>query len=406
MLIYARRCSSTGYSARLVVVLRCCLLHFQRASRPRISRLRDVVVRTRALRAPGASGRRGSSTPARRESASPTRSARSVQPEAHGEAFGEAERVPQGGACRLVDGGLYAVAEVHLGQVAVVDVAGEDRLPRREGRRPSVRPQPTERSRWVRSVKDLWKAGQCSRSTSWRIDSPILAAGRPQAPAQTASLPASRWCRPGPRRKGSEVPKRRWSKSPVAFSSIQAHSSVVEHGAVAFLEYPSGARVHHDQAHPAEVAVVAPAACRRSRGRPCRRTRAGCGSGSSASRTLLEEIVFVQFLRGEVAEVLVDPVGHESPDDALLPPRLGAHLAHPGFRGVPVVVDVVVVEDHGRRHGREEPPDYRVLPGVPVQARVLLEVGDLLARRLARVAPRADELEGAHGDLVGVDLVP
>ena len=69
-------------------------------------------------------------------------------------------------------------------------------------------------------------------------------------------------------------------------------------------------------------------------------------------------------------------------------------------------MDVVVVEDHGRGHGREEPPYYRVLPGVPVQARVLLEVGDLLARRLARVAPRADELAGTHGDIVGVDLVP
>jgi hypothetical protein len=77
----------------------------------------------------------------------------------------------------------------------------------------------------------------------------------------------------------------------------------------------------------------------------------------------------------------------------------------PGLRGVPVVVDIVVVEDHRRRQGREKPPDDGVPPGVPVQARVLLEVGDLLAGRFVRVAPRADEIEGSLGDLVGVDLI-
>ncbi len=50
--------------------------------------------------------------------------------------------------------------------------------------------------------------------------------------------------------------------------------------------------------------------------------------------------------------------------------------------------------------------DDGVLPCIPVQAGVLLEVSDLLARGLARIAPRADELAGARGDLVGVDLVP
>src|SRR5918993_3254960 len=48
-------------------------------------------------------------------------------PEAHDEAFRESERVSQGGAGRLVDGGLYAIAEVHFGQVAVVHISGEDR---------------------------------------------------------------------------------------------------------------------------------------------------------------------------------------------------------------------------------------------------------------------------------------
>ncbi len=48
-------------------------------------------------------------------------------PKAHGEPFGKAQRVSQGRACRLVDGGGSAVAELHLRQVAVVHVAGEDR---------------------------------------------------------------------------------------------------------------------------------------------------------------------------------------------------------------------------------------------------------------------------------------
>src|SRR4051794_3343365 len=43
--------------------------------------------------------------------------------EAHDEAFGEAQRVAQGRAGGLVDGGLYAVAEVHSGQVTVVYIA-------------------------------------------------------------------------------------------------------------------------------------------------------------------------------------------------------------------------------------------------------------------------------------------
>ena len=47
----------------------------------------------------------------------------------------------------------------------------------------------------------------------------------------------------------------------------------------------------------------------------------------------------------------------------------------------------------------------RVAPRLPVQARVLLEVGDLLARRQARVAPRADELARLGRVLVDVDLV-
>ena len=89
--------------------------------------------------------------------------------------------------------------------------------------------------------------------------------------------------------------------------------------------------------------------------------------------------------------MLVEPVGHERADDPLLPPGRRPHLAHPGRGDVPVVVDVVVVEDHRARHGREQPADVGIAPRLAVEPRVLLEVGDLLARRAARVAARADE---------------
>ena len=62
------------------------------------------------------------------------------------------------------------------------------------------------------------------------------------------------------------------------------------------------------------------------------------------------------------------------------------HLLHPAPGDVPVVVDVVVVEDHRRRHRREQPADVGVRPRLSIEARVLLEVGDLLAGRLVRVA--------------------
>jgi hypothetical protein len=67
-------------------------------------------------------------------------------------------------------------------------------------------------------------------------------------------------------------------------------------------------------------------------------------------------------------------------------------------------VDVVVVEDHRRRHGREQPADRRARPGLAVELRVLLEVGDLLAGRLADVAPLR-MTRASRRDLVGVDLV-
>ena len=69
-----------------------------------------------------------------------------------------------------------------------------------------------------------------------------------------------------------------------------------------------------------------------------------------------------QFLGGEVAQVLVDPVGRQRGADPLAPPRPLGHLLAPGLRGVPVVVDVVVVEDHRGGDAGHEPADLGVGP--------------------------------------------
>ena len=91
-------------------------------------------------------------------------------------------------------------------------------------------------------------------------------------------------------------------------------------------------------------------------------------------RGLLVGLVLVELGRREVAEVLVDPVGHQAADHAALVPVGLAHLVEPGLRGLPLVVDLVVVEDHRGRQRREHPADDRVGPDVAIADRVLLEV--------------------------------
>ena len=103
--------------------------------------------------------------------------------------------------------------------------------------------------------------------------------------------------------------------------------------------------------------------------------------------------------------MLVDPVGHERAGDPVVPPRLPAHLLDPAPGDVPVVVDVVVVEDHDARDRGKQPADIRVGPRLAIEARVLLEVRHLLARRLANIPPGANEVGGERRDLVRVDLV-
>jgi hypothetical protein len=88
---------------------------------------------------------------------------------------------------------------------------------------------------------------------------------------------------------------------------------------------------------------------------------------------LLVKRVGLDLVGGEVAEVLVDPVGGEAAGDPLEPPRLGGHVRAPRGRGVPVVDQLVVVEDHHARDGGEQPADLGVAPRLEVQLRVLVE---------------------------------
>lgn len=104
--------------------------------------------------------------------------------------------------------------------------------------------------------------------------------------------------------------------------------------------------------------------------------------------------------------MLVDPVRGEAAADPLRPPGLVAHGGPPRGRGVPVVDDLVVVEDHHARDGGEQPADLRIPPRLQVELRVLVEADHLVARRV--LGPPTAPLQqppDRGGGHVGVDLV-
>jgi hypothetical protein len=113
----------------------------------------------------------------------------------------------------------------------------------------------------------------------------------------------------------------------------------------------------------------------------------------------------VEFPGGEIAQVLVDPVRGEGAGDAVVPPRLRAHVPLPGSGDVPVVDHLVVIEDHRAREGGEQPADVRVAPRLAVKARVLLEIGDVLAGWFAGGAACADERPRLRRHVVGIHLI-
>ncbi len=103
--------------------------------------------------------------------------------------------------------------------------------------------------------------------------------------------------------------------------------------------------------------------------------------------------------------MLVDPVRGQPRDDPPVPPGRGFHLLFPAQRGVPVVTDVMVVEDHGAGKGGQQPPVGGVGPGQVIEVRVFLVVLELFARRFVDVAAGADELLHLLTGQVCVDLV-
>ncbi len=179
---------------------------------------------------------------------------------------------------------------------------------------------------------------------------------------------------------------------------------LVDHLPTAVAEHAGGAGIDDQQPRLAEVAVEGPAGGG-GLAVPEPRRLAEPRAAVLVALDEAEQLLLGELRRREVADVLVDPVGHERAGDPVVPPRPCAHLLDPAPGDVPVVVDVVVVEDHRARHRREEPADVRIGPGLAIEPRVLLEVRHLLPRRLANVAPAPDELRGRRGDLVGVDLV-
>ena len=250
--------------------------------------------------------------------------------------------------------------------------------PWRAGRRARLR-RPVASSVSSRSslANDAPNAGQCSRSTACRSRSPKRAARCPQAPPLSRSVHASRVWMPRGSSGGTEVAITTCSQSPATDSVQPLPLRLVGHqpGAV---HHPAAARVEHD--HP-------------DRGRRCgRRTTSGSPGarcvgavrqvGEHRRRVALladlaPRLVAGQFGRRQVAEVLVHPVALVGALDAPAPPRPGGDVAAPGGGGVPVVVHVVVVEDHRGRDDGEQPADRGVAPGLPVQGAVLLEVRDL-----------------------------
>src|SRR5215207_9216083 len=268
---------------------------------------------------------------------------------AEGEALGGAEWVPQRGADGLVDRALYAGTEVHLGQVAMVDVAGEED---HRGRGMFLRALAR-----ADSPQELREPGEGLVEGGPVLEVEDLAdeLAEPRRMAAPGALADGLVPRFEVVQTRGQEDREGGSEEEVVVVSCRLLLNpgplvIVEHGAFAFVEHASSARIHHDQAHVPEVAVEAPAGARDLPVSFVGELAKGAGRVLCLPHPS-EEIVLFELLRGEVAEVLVDPVRHERPDDALLPPRVGAHLAYPGLRGVPVVVDVVVVEDHRRRHG-------------------------------------------------------
>ena len=182
---------------------------------------------------------------------------------------------------------------------------------------------------------------------------------------------------------------------------------LADHRVPAVGEDPAAPRVDDQEADPAEVAPERPHRALGPVGLAVRRLGEGPEDLLAVGDVPdgRERRVRAQQVGREVAEVLVDPVGHEGRGDPLRPPVGRLHVQAPGVGGVPVVADVVVVEDHRAREGRQEPADLGPAPRLRVQGGVLVVVDDLVARARAGLATAPDEPLHLLRRIVGIDLV-
>src|SRR3954451_8751173 len=126
----------------------------------------------------------------------------------------------------------------------------------------------------------------------------------------------------------------------------------VDNASLAGCEVSSVAGVDHDEADATEISGKAEAIAVSTGGELF-------GAASPIAQDLLtvvdgQQRVQQPFVtnvgRTEVAEVLVQPIRHESADDVFHPPFLAMNVFHPSCGDVPIVDHVVVVEDHRRRY--------------------------------------------------------
>ena len=127
--------------------------------------------------------------------------------------------------------------EADLGQVGVVDVAGEDDdRGRRLAALAASRPRRAARAG---RAKELAEGGPVVEvDGAPQLLGRPRAASPPQAPSQTRSFQASRWWKPGESRQGTVVAISRWSKSPLGVLDDPVPLLVVDDRARALARAP------------------------------------------------------------------------------------------------------------------------------------------------------------------------
>ena len=272
-------------------------------------------------------------------------------------------------------------------------------------------PLATSMTRSATARKPSWNAAQCSRSTFCRTFSPEHRPALAPRAGRDRFVPRLEQVQAGRQQERQRRPDQHVVEAALQLAVEPGHLLVVEDRPLLRLQHPCGPRVHHDEAGRADVAGVAPPVGLGILVGPLGQrveevTDVGLvAPGVPGRHDLLPDLVLGALVRREIAQVLVDPVRRQTADDPVVPPAGRLHLLAPRGGRVPVVADVVVVEDHRAGKGREQPAVGGVGPRQLVEVRVLREVLELLAGRFVDVTPRRDELPHLVRGLVGVHLV-